>query len=274
MSANRNATAPRVSTLRLVGDMLGQIHRNAPRLLPLMGLLWLLQFPTFVGDMDNIPTAALEDMGLPRGPANTALAIIAMLATHLGTAWCAVGWHRLTILDETPGPVLPRWHPGTVISYFVTAIVVGLASSLPVIALAALIYGLLSMLGLPQVVAAMLISPLAVAAIWLNLRLSPVLVGAALRRPTAFGDAYRMTAPLSRPLWGLAVLGILEPLLLLSGAYWFSSTQIDDQGYYLSYTAMYLDSAVSMLTVFLSFLAAISAYNVIYARVAAPAPTD
>ena len=272
MTRDKGETAPPATTLRLVGEILGQIRRNAHRMLPLMGVLWLLQFPTFVGEMDSLPFQALADMGLPHGPANTIVAIIAMLATHLGAAWSAVGWHRLSILNEAPGPILPRWHPGAVIAYFITAIVLAVVSWAPMLALGALIYTTLSVLGVPMAVAMALVSPLVLIGIWMNLRLSPAMIGVALRRPINVNAAYGITAPMSRPLWGLAILGVVQFALIFGGLMWLSTLLLDDDGYYYSHTAMYLDSAAMMLTVFLSFLTTISAYNVIYTRATTPAP--
>ena len=102
-------TSETVTAAGLLRASFAQIARNRRQILPIMALIWLLQLPSFFSEAVFLPLDVMELIGLPPGVASMVPAIIVMLAVYLGTAWSAVGWHRLTLLGEQPAAVLPRW---------------------------------------------------------------------------------------------------------------------------------------------------------------------
>ncbi|MBP6678309.1 MAG: hypothetical protein KA156_04405, partial [Paracoccus sp.] len=119
--------------------------------------------------------------------------------------------------------------------------------------------------------------PAVIAAIWLSLRLSPVQVGRAVQDPIGLAAAYARTAHMSRPLFIVALLGGLFLGGIIGAAMLLTYLLTDPEGYYISYTALFLDGTFFWAMFFLFFLVTISMFNTIY-RHMTPArdmtPTD
>ena len=75
-----------ITAMGLIREALTQIARNRRWLLPIMGVIWLLQLPSFFSAENFIPQDAMELMGLPPGAASLIPAVIVMLSVYIGTA--------------------------------------------------------------------------------------------------------------------------------------------------------------------------------------------
>ncbi len=257
-----------ITAMGLIREALTQIARNRRWLLPIMGVIWLLQLPSFFSAENFIPQDAMELMGLPPGAASLIPAVIVMLAVYIGTAWSAVGWHRLTLMDERPAQALPRWHTQPILGYFVVSIFLPLLTwGLPALAVLPVL-ALLMALDAPMTLTESAALPAGVMAIWLSLRLSPVQVSRAVQTPAHIAEAFRRTAHMSRPLWGVALLGGLFLTALVGSQMLVTPLLTDAEGYYLSDTVMFLDGTLFWATFFLFFLLTISIFNTIYRHMA------
>lgn len=257
-----------ITAMGLIREALTQIARNRRWLLPIMGVIWLLQLPSFFSAENFIPQDAMELMGLPPGAASLIPAVIVMLAVYIGTAWSAVGWHRLTLMDERPAQALPRWHTQPILGYFVVSIFLPLLTwGLPALAVLPVL-ALLMALDAPMTLTEIAALPAGVMAIWLSLRLSPVQVSRAVQNPAHIAEAFRRTAHMSRPLWGVALLGGLCLTALVGSQMLVTPLLTDAEGYYLSDTVMFLDGTLFWATFFLFFLLTISIFNTIYRHMA------
>lgn len=257
-----------VTTKELVLETLTQMSRNSRQLLPIMGLIWLVQLPSFLSDERFLPTDAMQMLGLPPGAASTIPAILVKLATYLGPSWSAVGWHRLVLLDEQPGSILPRWHTQPLLSYIIISIFLPVLTwGVPIVALL-LVAGILQLLGAPPLLIIIPGLPAAVVAIWLTLRLSPVQVSRAVQDPMGLAEANRRTAQMSRPLWGVALLGLLAMAVLVGATVFIDFYLLTNEaGRYRNDIAMYLYPILYGGAFFLLFLTAISMFNTIYRRI-------
>ncbi|RCW88145.1 hypothetical protein [Paracoccus lutimaris] len=186
----------------------------------------------------------------------------------IGTAWSAVGWHRLTLMDERPAQALPRWHTQPILGYFVVSMFLPLLTwGLPALAVLPVL-ALLRALDAPMILTEIAALPAGVMAIWLSLRLSPVQVSRAVQNPVHIAEAFRRTARMSRPLWGVALLGGLFLGALIKSQMLVTPLLTDAEGYYLSDTVMFLDGTFLWATFILFFLVTISIFNTIYRHMA------
>lgn len=257
-----------VTTWELVHETLAQMARHSAQILPIMGLIWLVQLPSFLSEKMGLPTDAMQMLGLPQGAASTILAIPVMLASYLGTSWSAVGWHRLSLLGEQPAAALPRWHTEPVLAYLVVSIFLPVLTwGVPIVAVL-LVAGGLRALGAPLWLSVLPAVPGTVVAVWLTLRLSPVQVSRAVRPPISLAEARQRTAPLARPLWGVALLGALLMATLVGLTVFVSTYLLTDQfGYYHSDTTMILDAIFFGAAFFLFFIVTISMFNTVYRHI-------
>lgn len=262
------STTQTVTTRQLLRETWDQMAQHSAQLLPIMGLIWLVQIPSFISEELFLPTDVMEMMGLPPGAARLLPAIVVMLATYLGPAWSAVGWHRLCLLDEQPGAVLPRWHTGPVISYFfVWLFLPVLTWGVPILAVV-IVGAAMRMLGAPAAAVILPGVPAAVAAVWLTLRLSPVQVSRAAQAPLGLSEAMRRTAPISGPILRLSLLGVPFAAVSLGAPLLISNYfLLDASGYYVSQTAMIVEGLILGAMFFLLFLVSISLFNTIYRRI-------
>lgn len=260
-----------VTARDLIRESLGQIVQNRRQILPIMGLIWLLQVPSSFSEQAFLPHDAMVLMGLPSGWVSIIPAIIVMLAVYIGTAWSAVGWHRLRLLDEQPARILPRWHARPVLDYFIIWLF------LPVLiwggpALAALLAaGMLRLMDAPPWLSVLPALPAIIVAAWLTLRLSPVPVSRAVLRPLSLAQAFQRTAHLTRALWGIAFLSILLILTIMAASMGIGYFLMDEEGYYLTYSAMFADGIAFEALYAVFFLLSTSMANTIYRHMAPPA---
>ena len=257
-----------VTTTELLRITLQQIGRYSGRILSVMGLIWLLQMPSYFSERLLLPLDAMAMLGLPPGPVSLAAGTIVMLATYIGTTWSAVGWHRLCLLDEQPGAVLPRWHTGPVMSYFFVWIFLPVLTwGVPILAVV-IVGAAMRMLGVPAAAVILPGVPAAAAAVWLTLRLSPVQVSRAAQAPLGLSEAMRRTAPISGPILRLSLLGVPFAAVSLGAPLLISNYfLLDASGYYISQTAMIVEGLILGAMFFLIFLVSISLFNTIYRRI-------
>ncbi|SMO38130.1 hypothetical protein [Paracoccus laeviglucosivorans] len=266
------ATNP-IGTIELLRGILTQPMQRPGALLRIAGAIWLVQFPSFLSAEAVLPTDGLILMGMTPGPLTTAVAVLVALMVYIGTAWAAVGWHRLTIMQEKPGLIAPQPHMGRVLDYFVRGIALSVITWLPILMLAGFAAVVLPPGFLLGPRGAVLI-PGAFLAIWLTLRLCPWLVSGAVNDRLSLGESWRTTAPISKALAGLSVLGIIAYAIVVGLLTWAGMSVGDDQGYYISDTAMFGMAVLACAVFFVFFVICISAFNTVYtvAR-AAPLPS-
>ena len=68
-----------VTTTELLRITLQQIGRYSGRILSVMGLIWLLQMPSYFSERLLLPLDAMAMLGLPPGPVSLAAGSIVML---------------------------------------------------------------------------------------------------------------------------------------------------------------------------------------------------
>ena len=259
-----------VTASDLIRESLGQIVQNRRQILPIMGLIWLLQVPSFFTEKAFLPHDAMTLMGLPSGWVSIIPAIIVMLAVYLGPAWSAVGWHRLNLLDEQPARFLPRWRPQPVLDYFIIWLF------LPILiwggpALAALLAaGMLRLLDAPPWLSMLPALPAIIVAVWLTLRLSPVPVSRAVLRPLSLAQAFQRTAHLTRALWSVAFLSILLLLPIMTALIEIGYFLADQTGYSGTHYAIFADGIAFEALYAVFVLLSISMANTIYRHMAPP----
>lgn len=253
-----------VTTTELLRITLQQIGRYSGRILSVMGLIWLLQMPSYFSERLLLPLDAMALLGLPPGPVSLAAGTIVMLATYIGTTWSAVGWHRLVLLGEEPARFLPIWHTQPVLAYFIVSLLLPVVTWGPALAMAAAIGMVILKTGAPPILIAIPAFSATVFGVWLSLRLAPVQVSRALRERVGIHGAYLRTAPLSRPLWGCAIIGALCIWILVGIIFAVRSVLIGTDGSYLHETAIFLDAIAFLLAYFLFFIIAVSGFNTVY----------
>lgn len=245
--------------------------QNAQGFLQITGLIWLLQLPAFISGNAFDYRDALVYMGLPPGPLTVGLAVISALAVFLGTAWAAVGWHRLMILNEQPDMCTARLYPAVTVRYFVVSIIIPLIGWLPPI----LIFAALEAAG--ESVSVLLryavAFPLGWLSCWLVLRLSPTLVGSAVGNNLSLQQAWRQTGAIAKPLVHLALAGWIMFAAMFLTDLILGVFLSDHQGYYISTSAAVLWVLYSMPTYLLMFAMCVSAFNVVYDRTTAAGDT-
>lgn len=263
-------TSTTVTARALIRESLCQIVQNRRQLLPIMGLIWLVQLPSFFSEEYFLPHDAMILMGLPPGWLSTIPAIIVVLATYIGPAWSAVGWHRLILLDERPGRFLPRWQPRQIVDFLIIWLFLPiLIWGGPALAFF-LAAGLLRLIHAPHALTQLLALPAIIVAAWLTLRLGPVQVSRAVPRPVTIAQSYHGTAHLTRALWGISFLSIL--LVFAMGAVGMGIEHLltDQDGNYQTRSAIFAGGVISEAVNILVFLLAISMFNTIYRHMAPP----
>lgn len=163
--------------------------------------LWLLVYR----HEPALTPAGPEDIGPAAGVGMQAIA--GFLVNGLLGAWVAVAWHRFVLLQEYPQAVLPPWSASRTLSYFgrllLVSLIVGLAGGLGA---AVLILPLTAALGSVGVGVGGAVVGTGV--IWLSLRLGLVMPSAAIDQPMGLRQSWAATAPVSRDLVGLSVIGL------------------------------------------------------------------
>ena len=144
--------------------------------------------------------------------------LLAIFLAVIAFLWTAVAWHRYTLLEETPGALLPPWNGGAIWSYFVAAIVwvllvfaVGLAISIVGGFVLAMFSGSLSH-GSPAVVALVFGAIVYVPIVIVSYRIAPILPAAAIGRKISVGDAWRATSGANGALFFMALVTVVVSL--------------------------------------------------------------
>lgn len=245
---------------RIITPLLGQ----PKAMLRIAGLIWLVQIPSFISGEQTVPTDALVALGVPAGPLATALAVFVLLSVYLGTAWAAVGWHRLNVMDERPQILLPQPRGGHVIDYFIRSIVLSIVAWLPMLMLAGLLVALISggMFIGPGLLA---MAPATVLSSWLTLRLCPWLVSGAVDYKLSLGESWHGTRVIAGPLLGLSFIGIAIFAALVWTIVLVESFVADEDGYFISITAMLAFGTFACALFFVIFAICVSAFNTVYA---------
>ncbi len=187
--------APPASGMRLFAHALRMLAANAPATLRIvalpLGLLMLVQLA-----MDRIGRLIFAARGSEAGPPPVLFILDFALALSMlfVLGWMAVAWHRFILCDERPG-LAPSLHPRAILAYFgrgvIAALVVLTILFLPM-TLSAFLLGRLG-LGPGSSLALVISLVMNTVTTWLVLVLAPMLVGAAIGRPTGVADAFRTT---------------------------------------------------------------------------------
>jgi hypothetical protein len=162
---------------------------------------------------------AVAQGGTPSSALSLAILIL-LLGFVFVSAWIAVAWHRLILLEEYPG-ILPAIAGRPIWSYAGRSVLIGFLTLLAMIP-AAILIGLASeMLGPGQPIVGLLAGFLLgtfLSFIWL--RLAIVLPATALGRPLTISAAWAATAPLSNAiLTASAILvGLNVGVAVITGA--------------------------------------------------------
>lgn len=206
----------------LIFDTATTLRVLMPALLIVLGATVAIAF--FAPEMLDLMGGPAEDMA-PPAPATAVLFIVFALVAIAGYTLMAILWHRHVLLDGAKGLDGVQPDAGIFFGYLWRAILVACVQILAAIPVT-LAMGLLATLlvaGLPLGLAGLLVGiGGGIVFVWIALRVSVVLPAAALARPMTIRESWATTAPLSGPLWGLALLltglnalvGLLLPFVI------------------------------------------------------------
>lgn len=160
--------------------------------------------------------------GTPQFSTNQLIYVLLSVVLQIAAAnWTYVAWHRFILLNERPDPVLPPFHGGLVLSYFLRSI--ALALMLLLMMIIPLIIVIVLAMGLGNAIGAIGISAVTIGAFYGFFRYSPYLTSAALAHPLTMLDARTATHPYSGQLWFIAIIIIVASTAynaLFAGAAW------------------------------------------------------
>ena len=204
--------------------------RHPGGLLRIWGVISLLALPLY-SPAFALPDRLISFLGIAPERLDAALTHLAEFVQRAGIWWAAVGWHRLVLRHEAPCAVAPRFR---LVAWFDYVMRGALATPLAFAPVLIALLGLtLARDRLPQSVQSSLMAVPLFVGCWLALRLSPWVVGGALREHWTVVDAWAATRHMARPLAILAMaftIGLLVwhaqgPLLQPGRAYDVSAGQ-------------------------------------------------
>lgn len=138
--------------------------------------------------------------------------LVVMILAVVAFLWTAVAWHRFTLLEESPGALLPPWHGGAVWAYFVAGVVITLLMILVGIVIGfvgGFLVALLAHAGGSQTIMAVVFGVVVyVPIVIVSYRISPILPAAAIDRKIGVGDAWRATGGANGALFVLALVTV------------------------------------------------------------------
>lgn len=138
------------------------------------------------------------------------------LFVGLCAIWAAVGWHRLILMREAPGPLGPRPHLTESLGYLMQSVLFYILTMLAGLAVGMVITNAHQHLGLMQMdVLLKAFWVLNALLMWLSLRILPVLPAAAIGRgDVGLGTAWRATKGHTGAFWVLTAGMLLLTYLL------------------------------------------------------------
>ncbi len=160
-------------------------------------------------------------------------AIVYLIALVIASLWVAVAWHRVVLLDEAPGPLLPTWRGDRIFAYFIKSLLISLAIVLAMTGMGivvtpiwAVTHGsltiVLGMTGIDIVVTPIgaathgswpvliaLSLALSAVGVLISYRLSPMLPAVAIGEQLTIGEAWQATKAASGQILILAVVSVL-----------------------------------------------------------------
>ncbi|SFJ59052.1 hypothetical protein [Celeribacter neptunius] len=192
-----------------------RVIRHIDEALAVSGLIWIaiLIVQILVFEVLKTQDFAAGEGGTLSGPVILFL-ILSYIVMFVGPSWIAVEWHRFTLEGKRPTSAFPRWNGGRVWSYLFLSIVMGVFIGVMIgvaIAVLGLLFGSLFM----QPVGVLLLSALVgLPAVYVFLRMSPVLPGVALGDKISFATAWKATQPHSAVIFQAGILTIAAFLLM------------------------------------------------------------
>lgn len=145
-------------------------------------------------------------------PANAWLWFPATLLLGAIGLWIAVSWHRYVLLGEAPGSIVPQFHGGRILGYFVASLIIGLVS-IPVF-FAVILVG--TVLAATQITLLAMLVPLlgliVIAIIFY--RLAPLLPGAAIGQRPSIGEAWAATDGSTGTMILLAIITTIGAIVI------------------------------------------------------------
>ncbi|MGR3623183.1 hypothetical protein [Pseudophaeobacter sp.] len=154
---------------------------------------------------------AIDNLEIGQSP-NTGANLLLQLLTGIAGLWVAVAWHRFVLLEEHGGS-LPNFHGARMLSYFFVILLMTVVLAV-VGAVAGGVAGMLFGSFTPLFLVVLL--GIAVSAMWIFYRLSPLLPAAALGKSMGVKQAWEATSRISGAVLAAALLLIF--FSLLSGA--------------------------------------------------------
>jgi len=190
-----------------------QVFGNLPEALQISGLIYLAQMAAAIamGAAPNLMGAA-EAEPTPEAAFAT---LVSALIFLVSTLWIAVAWHRFVLLGERPTGFVPALQAGRVLRYMGRSVLIALV----VLAMAGVLgiaFGTLFYALVPAPGAASLLTVLSVMVPILTVlyRLSAVLPGVALDRPTGLADGWVATTGESGTILVLAFLSGVASIVM------------------------------------------------------------
>ncbi|MBU2889688.1 hypothetical protein [Celeribacter halophilus] len=177
--------------------------------LAVSGLIWIgiliIQILSFGAvDMEGLEAgdpAAVSGNGLM-------LLFIANLAMVIGSCWIAVEWHCYALEGKRPTSAFPSWNGKRILSYFFLSILIGIGIGMAVGLFAGVLFSLFGTMLSQSIGGLFLIVVIGLPAVFMFLRISPVLPAVALGNKLSFGDAWNATKPYSASIFQAAILSI------------------------------------------------------------------
>lgn len=191
-------------TIKLISHALRMVFGDLAGALRVTGLLYLLsQAVVILPPLLLNGTYSINDpFGVTSpgfGLVTFAVVIVTLILSIILSTWMAVAWHRYILLNET-GLSYPK---GKVGSYFWTGFGYGILCFLPAI-LFAIVIGMV--VGPEAIECPLAIGVLTVLVSFLFLRIAMGLPGLCVDNNVVFRESWRMTAPLSSAIFGVALI--------------------------------------------------------------------
>lgn len=217
-----------------------QVFGNLEAALRVSGLLYLLQAALAVMfDLSILQDEAAMRAAILAGTFNWAEVLLVLLVSVITSLWIAVGWHRYVLLVEQSG-LLPPFRAELMVRYFGKSLLVGL-----------IVLVIASVIG---VVAGMLLPPLApmvtmLGALMIGNRLSVILPGSAVEKPTSLPEGWAATMGDSGTFLALSIIMLaLFTLIQLPALYIFNSIPLLAFVWNLGTGWLFLMISISILT--------------------------
>lgn len=192
-----------------------RVIRHLDEALAVSGLIWIgiLILQIFVYEMVDVEGMAAGDAQAATGR-ELMLLLLSNVAMMVGSCWIAVEWHRFALEGKRPTSAFPSWSGGRVWSYLFLSIVIGILVGLVIGVVMGLILSIFGTAVMQALGGLFLTVVIGLPAVFLFLRISPVLPSVSLGEKSTFAEAWRATAPYSGTILQAGILSILLLLLI------------------------------------------------------------